>query len=752
MKKIFLTLTTILSASVLVFSVMSCASEQKTNQVNATAYQPEYASIGNAKPVWQEGNDTTKNLTLTFRQILDIKKVKSARIKLACSTNYRLLVNGQFVAHGPAVAAHGFYRVDDYDLAPYLKKGKNIVGIEVAGYNLPSYYLLDQPSFLQAEIKVNNKVVAETGKDFKAYNMGQRKQDVPKFSFQRPYAEYYILSPDYQQWATDLEWEDTSKEVKLAEMEPKTLITRRVHQPDYSLHDAKNIEKDMWKFDINSSGFLSMKVNVKEKSTLRVAFDEVVGSDGKIVLNRIWELKPYVTYELEPGEYTLETFEPYTILYAQTDVLEGDCVVEKMWMRDYCNSDVHAGTFEASDPRLNKIFEGARETYRQNSVDIFTDCPGRERAGWLCDSYFTSRVAVDLSGNTLVEKNFIENFLLPEKFKYLPDGMLPMCYPSDHTNGSYIPNWAMWFVAELEEYLQRSGDTKLIEQAKDRVYALLDFFKKYENSDGLLEKLESWVFVEWSAANSYVQDVNYPSNMLYAYILDVVSRLYSDPALHDKAENIKKIIRDQSYDGTFFCDNSIRQEDGSLVRTEHHTEACQYYAFYLKTATPELYPELWQKLRDEFGPKRNKVNPYPTVEYANAFIGNYLRFECLSQNDLSKQIIDESMDYFLPMVEQTGTLWENMGSNASCNHGFASHLAHVLYRDVLGFYDVDRVGKSLQVKILDTGIASCKGSLPVGNEKIDLVWVMKDGKIYYRLTTPPGWRISVESPLELIEQ
>ena len=34
--------------------------------------------------------------------------------------------------------------------------------------------------------------------------------------------------------------------------------------------------------------------------------------------------------------------------------------------------------------------------------------------------------------------------------------------------------------------------------------------------------------------------------------------------------------------------------------------------------------------------------------------------------------------FFLPMAQATGTLWENMTDFASCNHGFASHVAYWL--------------------------------------------------------------------------
>lgn len=40
------------------------------------------------------------------------------------------------------------------------------------------------------------------------------------------------------------------------------------------------------------------------------------------------------------------------------------------------------------DKEICKIADAAVETFRQGSVDLFMDCPSRERAGWLCDSFF----------------------------------------------------------------------------------------------------------------------------------------------------------------------------------------------------------------------------------------------------------------------------------------------------------------------------------------------------------------------------
>ena len=701
----------------------------------------ECKSFAIAKPVWAKGRETERNLTLAFREVIETENIKEAYIRLTASCDYRLRVNGDFVSHGPCVAAHDFYRIDCIDLKPYMESGKNVIAIEVAGYNDDNYYLLNQPSFLQAEVEINGKVLAATGSEFQAYDMKQRKQDVPEFSFQRPHTEYYILSANFEEWLTNPEWQGTEG-VQLVEQPTKALLPRHVEYPDYKLHEAKAQPNNIHAFECNSSGFLGIKVNVEEPTLLQVHFDEVLDKDGNVDSKRLI-CNAYIIYELQPGNYTIESFEPYTMKYVQTIVEKGKCNIEGVYMRDYCNSDVNRARFLSSNKDLNRLFEAARETFRQNALDVFMDCPSRERAGWLCDSYFSSRVAFDLSGDTQIEHNFIQNFLLPDKFKHIDEGMLPMCYPSDHPNKNHIPNWAMWFVLQLEEYLHRSGDREMIDDAKIKVYALIDYFKQFINEDGLLEKLTRWVFVEWSHANNLVQDVNYPSNMLYAQMLDVAGRLYDDPTLNKQAEQIRETIRKQSFDGEYFIDNAIRNKDGKLELSGEHTEVCQYYAFYTGTATTNSHVDLWKRLRDEFGPIRKQTNAYPDVRFANAFVGNYLRNELLSNEGLSEQILKETVDFYLPMVELTGTLWENMTIVASCNHGFASHIAHVLYRDVLGVYNILPTEKTVTLRIIDSGLEHCKGSIPVNEECVDIEWRKDKDKFNVTLSLPEGYNYKV---------
>ncbi len=776
-----------------------------------------------AKPIWPAGRETEMNLSVGFSVRITVPDKAAVRLKIAAASIYRLRVNGRFVGSGPARGPHGFYRVDQWDLAGRLKTGVNVVAIEVAGYNANSYYLLDQPSFLQAEVTSGDRVLASTageGALFEPVILEYRVQKVQRYSFQRPFIEVYRLMPGWDRWQTETRSSRTA--VKMAVQSDKELLPRRVLYPTFTVRSPialgphgkmrrldktpkiwrdrsltnigpdlkgypqdqlavvptveaqhfKSIpESDTWRpFSDNTSfalgsceyqeldlgtnltGFLGSRVECRTKTRLWVMFDEILAGDGDVNWRRLGCCN-IIEYQLQPGTYELESIEPYTARYLKLVCLEGECRIDNVFLREYAYPEVTKATFKASDERLNKIFAAGLQTFRQNTLDLFMDCPSRERAGWLCDSFFTARVEHVLADRNRVEHNFVENFLLPDRFAHLPDGMLPMCYPADHYNGNFIPNWAMWFVVQLEEYSARSGDRTTITAFRPKIQKLLKYFKRFENSDGLLEHLEKWVFVEWSAANRFVQDVNYPTNMLYAGMLAATGRMYEMPELLAKAERIRDVIRRQSFDGTFFVDNALRI-DGKLKVTRNRTEVCQYFAFFFDVASTKDHAELWARLCHRFGPDRKETKAFPEVHPANSFIGNMLRMELLSREGHNQQILDESIAYLLYMAERTGTLWEHTGTQASCDHGFASHIVHTLYRDVLGLYQVDTVNKIISVRFGNLKLSECEGCIPTPDGLVTLSWKKNQDAIGYRLSVPPGYKVRIKnlSGRQLIDQ
>ncbi|MFA5857726.1 MAG: hypothetical protein WC955_01525 [Elusimicrobiota bacterium] len=466
-------------------------------------------------------------------------------------------------------------------------------------------------------------------------------------------------------------------------LEYQRYATKKIVFTDKIISKVELTEKSFGITDFGRiySGFIGAEIICNTDTVLMLTFCETLRNND-IDLMHPGTLN-ILYYSLKPGRYSIESLEPYTLKYLKFLAISGTCSVENMYIREYTYplQPSQNRMYKGTDPEVNTIFSAAVETFKQNCPDVFMDCPSRERGAWLCDSFFTARTAYSLTGKTDIEQNFLENYVLPSRFPPLPTGMFPMCYPADHPNGRFIPNWALWLVLQLEEYLKRSGDTALIAQFEQKVYALFDYFKKFLNSDGLLEKLESWIFVEWSLSNKFVQDINYPSNMLYAAALKSAGNLYNNHEFLAQAEEVKNIIRAQSFDGTFFVDNALRGEDGKLNITTNHTETCQYYAFYFGIATPDTQPALWKTLLNSFGPERDAKTVYPELPPSNLLIGYVLRMELLSRYNEHTKLMRDLKHLLLPMANLTGTLWEHVDPRASCDHAFASHAAHIILRD-----------------------------------------------------------------------
>lgn len=695
-----------------------------------------------AVPVWERDKQLTKNHSLIFRAVIEGNE--EIKLNITSHSRYQIFVDGKFYAAGPARAGHGFYRVSEYTLKNELSDKKTVISIIAAGYNVNSFYLLDMPSFLCAEIIRSGDVLYATGsKEFEAAEYASRIQKTPRYSFQRPFTECYIYDAYYDLFMTDPETHLLSAELEktedknfivrnspyclYTERKVKEIISKGILIPDKDrryfkdrsltginekLRGFKEKELDaspvnelyayktqimedggygmesvslgincccIYDMGRNNTGYIRLSVTAEHDTVIYAVFNEIL-PDGKCPDPGKDNCQNVIKWAIQGGRtYDFVSFEPYTFRYIQIISMYAPTLVTNVSLYEECYPEnLVVNTKKMPTENLQKIYDAAVETFRQNSTDIFMDCPSRERAGWLCDSFFTARVEDELTGKNLIEHDFLENFIIPEKFKDIPDGMLPMCYPGDHPDGCYIHNWAFWYVLQLRQYLNRSADRELIDAARERIYKLLEFSESFENADGLLERVGSWIFVEWSKANDYVLDINYPSNMLYSKVLDAVAELYGDEKLHTKAEKLRETIREKAFDGEFFCDNAVLSPEGKAVRTENHTETCQYYAFFSGTATKETFPELYEKMLTEFGPHRDPEKTYKDVPVSNAFIGNYLRLYILFTDGEYEKLLNETERFFLPMAEKTGTLWENMSDYASCCHGFASHVAYWL--------------------------------------------------------------------------
>ena len=674
-----------------------------------------------ALPIWIKGRSREWNVHA--RLAYTAKDLRGASLTVTGATFYQVFADGKLIHFGPAKKGEGYVGVDVLPL-PEIKDG--VISIIVAGYYCRCYNGVLIPSFVQAEITdEGGQVMASTGKfGFDCYEYAARLQRVMRYSLQRQFSECYDISKsdksaEFEICDIDLNYiprgvdlldldEKHSKYVKFGEFtlgEELAIPLRRFQNstdvgiasqftpdlyqstpyveylkmiPDYkcSAKRGRCGTVEIWDLGKIETGFLSLRVNAKEDSRIIASFAEQKHDDGRPNPMHS-EATNCIEWRLPKGEHSLISFEPYTVMGVEIMITDGQVEIDGVSIVECAYSARKIIPYSVNDPELALVYQAAVDTFRHNAVDVYTDCPSRERAGWLCDSYYTSKTEFDLTGKTTVENEFLNNYLTSGGSREGLDGMLEMCYPA--TCVVHIPQWPMWYVLQLNDYFCKRGHIGKKDDFKNQLYALLGYFKKYENEYGLLEKLPGWNFVEWSRLNQRVQDVSWPTNMLYSEVLLIVGELYGDEELTKRANALKSTIRNMAFNGKLFLDRAMRREDGTLANTDELSETTQYYALRFGIADIDMqeFAYLKNMFLNEFG-KETLAEKYPDIEPSNAFPGFYIRAELMLERRMYAEIQEYIKRFFLPMAQKTGTLWEHKNNAASCDHGFASYMAVVI--------------------------------------------------------------------------
>lgn len=690
-----------------------------------------------AKAIWLAGKECEKNVQAVYKT--DVVVTKDTELHVAGSVFYRIYCNHQFIAFGPARTAIGYVREDIFKLSEYgIAEGETCeIIIEAMGYYCRSVSTAFQSSCLMAEIQCNGEVVAYTGNDFVAYMPKSRVQKAERYTIHRHFCEVWdyatypnmtdesakveivvceeqpkvlervVPYPLYQEidllstschgmyvfdeslpykesrypweipeWWGRFEWDEIPYHPYKWIQRQKQYITGRGEKLPITL---KKGEYAIFDFGRIEAGFIKTFMETIEKSDVVIAFSEYYHGEEFQLPNM--DIHNVIEYLVDAGEHRdLLSFEPYAFRFLMVAVKEGCIRLNTVGVKTYMFDDSNIALPDCQDDTLNAINRAALRTFVHNAVDVYTDCPSRERAGWLCDSYFTSKAEFALTGKTAIEDAFLENYRLYENRGEMPKGMLPEAYPSDMRHGTeFIPQWTMWYILEVYEYVLKRGHEDMAEAFRDTVYGLVGFFQQYENEDGLLERLPSRNFVEWSKANEWTWDVNYPTNFLYAQALECVYHLFGDEKCRVKSECIRKIAIEQSFNGHYFVDHAIRDENGVLqVQTQDSSEACQYYAVLFSGIDigSETYQGLKELILKVFSPDR--TGKMSEIVEVNAFIGAYLRMEVLLRMQEYNLLLENVKSFFGKMEEYTGTLWENRQFEGSYDHGFASYVLVVI--------------------------------------------------------------------------
>ncbi len=688
--------------------------------------------------VWAEGQKNQMNRAFAF--VLDLGKKQMGEICLSAASCYKVIADGKLMGFGPNRTAHGYARAAVY---PF---NAQYITVEVQSHFVPNFCWVKREPFFACVLKT------ESGKeyfaeDFNCFALSDRVQKVRRYSFQRGFCETYInekdrsalyfckpqnafprvktekaelphllpsetlnpaLSEIFAEKVIDSGYCKTSPEIAVYVDRTETLIGtviegfKRGEWQDFStdeisrityLSGAKSGDYAYETLDFSRivTGIVEVEIIAGNAGEVFFAFDEIL-SDEKLKTIKPFRGDTANVFKWtvkKAGVYNLSAFEPYAFRYA--NVITSAGVKANVKVRAYENPEAGKMLFECDDKKIEQIMEAARHTFAHNAVDLLTDCPSRERAVWLSDSFFSSVAERVFTGDNKVERAFLQNYILADKSGH-PKGMIPRCYPADYyEEDGFIPNWSLWYILEIYKYFTQYGYDETVEKSRANVEGILNYFVDFENEFGVLEDLKGWIFVEWSAANNsdHINGINVPSNACYYASLLAAAKVYGIKGLKEKAEKVKDYLLKNAYVDGFFVDNLIRNEKGDIIPTENYTETCQYYMFFFKCADKHTHKELFDKMLNEYGKSDSSVSGGNPVKKqltpSNMIYGVYMRLELLMREQKRVELLNECVRYFYDMTQKTGTLWENNTASASCDHGFASYVSRFIIYALFGF-------------------------------------------------------------------
>ena len=294
-----------------------------------------------------------------------------------------------------------------------------------------------------------------------------------------------------------------------------------------------------------ASAFVGVEISLPAVGAVDLVHADRIGDDGTIDPHGCAS-RCVVRLYCPQGRTRLESFEPYCVRYLQGDRAAGERVHAARRVPAPVPVPGSQGRdVLCSDGKLNRIYEAARLTLRANTVDVFLDTRGRERGGWLCDSFWTARAAHQMLGDPGSSWRCWRTFSRPRLPSTSTATRRP-CIPRPPGRGSHHPNWTMFLVLHLHELYRRTGDRSFIDRYEVRVAELAAQLALHEDAEGVLNRLPGRIFVDGSTAplpEYFSRPISMPTNALYARMLECIDELYGRPALRAKARRIRTRLR-----------------------------------------------------------------------------------------------------------------------------------------------------------------------------------------------------------------
>ena len=264
----------------------------------------------------------------------------------------------------------------------------------------------------------------------------------------------------------------------------------------------RRVSPDRWVFDLgqNFAGVVRLKVRGTSGQRITLRFAERLNPDGTFYTVNLRGARAVDTYICKGGEE--ETWEPrftfHGFQYVEISGLGEPPTVNTITGIVLSSATPSAGSFECSDPMVNRLHSNIVWTQRANFIDIPTDCPQRdERLGWTGDAQVYARSAC-LNADV---QAFFHKWIVDLTDAQRSDGQFPMVAPLKVAGDDGGPAWADAGVICPWTIYDVYGDRDILEKHYPAMVKFVEFCKG-RSTPGLLPPEKFHCFGDWLNINA----------------------------------------------------------------------------------------------------------------------------------------------------------------------------------------------------------------------------------------------------------
>ncbi|MDT0677565.1 glycoside hydrolase family 78 protein [Autumnicola musiva] len=693
------------------------------------------------------------------------KDIKSAKVYVSGLGHYKLSINGKNIGNSEFAPLWTDYDktvyYNIYDVTTNLQQGENAVGVMLGNgmYNvIGDRYSKFFVSFGPPTLFLQLRLTYEDGSEEIIKTDDSWKYTKSPITFNTLFGgEDYDARMEQPGWNTP-DFDAASWKPVVLQQAPKGKLIPQTAPPvsltkSYKVKEVNSFNDTTYILDMgqNLSGFPKIKARGKRGDKIKIWVGEKLQDDGTIAQGGSG--KPYY-YEYTFKGDGIEEWRPYFSYYGyqyiqieganyKKDEMEGLPTVLEVNSLFVNNSAKPGGTFTSSNEIFNKAHELIDAAIKSNFHSVFTDCPHREKLGWLEETH--------LNGPGLFYNYHLEGFI-PKIMRDIADaqrenGLIPNIAPEyiifggDFTDS---PEWGLAGIMLPWMYYEYYGDASLIEQYYPVMTKYVDYLSSTAENHIVDHGLGDWYdYGEHAAGYSKNSPIALSATSHYFYGASLVAKAADMLGRNQDAkkyQNLSTEIR-KAFNNRFY-----NPKKGNYATGSQFSNAVP---IYMGIVEPENKEKVMNSLLDTI-----KANNY---RLTTGDVGNRYLFQTLAENDQNEVMYKMQNHYDTPgygfqikfglttLTEQ----WDPRNGN-SLNHFMMGQIEEWFYKSLAGIVpDEENPGYKhffLQPELVGD-MEFVKASYESLYGKIISEWERDSEGLSFKFTIPANTSATVKLPV-----